>query len=130
MRHLRKLHLGLILGFVSTSVGIAVAGGQGGGPNPAVAAKIAGIQQLVADYVQFVDWGPQSDVPPNNGVNDTEVIGNLFTENGNFTVYYWNSGNPVPLSWHPATGPSYDGCDNVGPAAVARFFGGPGSFPR
>jgi hypothetical protein len=132
MRHLPRLYLCLLVGLAVTrmSGGIAVAGGQGAGPNPADAAKIAGIEQLVADYVQFVDWGPQSDVPPNNGVLDTEAIGNLFTENGNFTVYFWNSGNPVPLSWHPASGPSYDRCDNVGPAAVARFFGGPGSFPR
>ena len=63
MRHLRKLHLGLILGFVSTSVGIAVAGGQGGGPNPAVAAKIAGIQQLVADYVHLSIGGLRATFP-------------------------------------------------------------------
>jgi SnoaL-like domain len=130
MRHLSRLYLSLLVGLAVTgmSVGIAVAGGQGGGPNPALAAKIAGIEQLVADYVQIVDWGPMSEAP--NGILDTEAIGDLFTPNGNFTVYYWNSGNPVPLSWHPASGPSYDQCDNVGPAAVARFFGGPGVHPR
>ena len=34
------------------------------------------------------------------------------------------------MSWHPASGRSYDHCDNVGPAAVSRFFGGPGTSPR
>jgi SnoaL-like protein len=112
---------------LSGSVG-AAGGGNSGGLDPQTAAKISGIEQLVADYVQDVDWGPLSDAP--NGINDTETIGNLFTPTGNFAVGYWNSGNPVPLSWHPASGPSYDQCNNVGPAAVARFFGGPGSFPR
>jgi hypothetical protein len=102
--------------------------GTRGTQTPELAAKIAGIEQLVADYVQDVDWGPLGDAP--FGINDTETIGSLFTPNGNFAVGYWNSGNPVPLSWHPASVPSYDQCNNVGPAAVARFFGGPGLLPR
>jgi hypothetical protein len=123
------LSLLVALVVVSLTSGLALAGGgeRGGNsrdPNPELAAKIAGIQQLVADYVQDVDWGPLSDAP--NGINDTEAIGDLFAPNGNFRVFFWNSGNPVPLSWHPASGPSYDRCGNVGPEAVARFFGGPG----
>jgi hypothetical protein len=131
MKNLKTAFILLVaLAVVSLSGGLGVAGedGDSGNPDPEVAAKIVGIEQLVADYVQDVDWGPLSDAP--NGINDTETIGDLFTSNGNFAVLFWNSGNPVPLSWHPASGPSYDQCNNVGPAAVARFFGGPGSFAR
>jgi hypothetical protein len=97
-----KTSLTLLVAFalVSLNGGLAVAGENSQNPDPSLAAKIAGIGQLVADYVQDVDWGPLSDAP--NGVNDTETIGDLFTPNGNFAVGYWNSGNPVPLSWHPA----------------------------
>jgi hypothetical protein len=110
----------------------AIAGGYFGGssrdPDPRLAAKIVGIEQLVADYVQDVDWGPIAKAP--NGIQAPDEIGSLFTPKGNFALLYWNSGKPVPLSWHPASGPSYDRCDNIGPAAVSRFFGGPGLAPR
>ena len=113
------------------AAGSAVAGFFGGSsrdPNPRLAAKIVGIEQLVADYVQDVDWGPASAAP--NGIQDPDNVGSLFTPKGNFVVLYWNAGHPSPLQWHPASGPSYDHCDNVGPAAVSRFFGGPGLAPR
>src|SRR5258705_3979611 len=41
----------------------AAAGVNSGGLDPQTAAKISGIEQLVADYVQDVDWGPLSDAP-------------------------------------------------------------------
>jgi len=97
-------------------------------PDPPLAAKIVGIEQLVAEYVHNVDWGPISAAP--KGIKEPNAIGSLFTPKGNFALLYWNAGNPVPLSWKPASGPSYDRCDNIGPAAVSRFFGGPGLAPR
>jgi hypothetical protein len=130
----RRVRVALLalLGLCLIASSSALAGGFFGGnsrdPNPELAAKIVGIEQLVADYVQNVDWGPVSAAP--RGVSDPNQIGELFTPHGNFAVLYWNSGHPVPLSWHPASGPSYDHCDNVGPAAVSRFFGGPGLAPR
>jgi hypothetical protein len=103
-------------------------GGNSLNPDPEYAAKIVGIEQLVANYTNDVDWGPISVAP--TGIRDPDTVGSLFTAKGNFAVLFWNDGHPVPLSWHPASGRSYDHCDNVGPAAVSRFFGGPGTSPR
>jgi hypothetical protein len=101
---------------------------------PANAEQRAGIEQLVATYVQNVDWGPGSSQPNQygipSGIRAPEAIGNLFTPTGVFNIYYYNAGNPIPLYWNPASGPSYNTCNNVGPAQVTAFFGGPGLFPR
>ena len=92
--------------------------------NPSVqdAAKIVGVQQLVATYVQDLDWGPSDQL----GFKNTQAIGDLFTPNGNWQIMYWNAGQPVPVTWTAADGPGpdYNGCSNIGPAAVARAFGG------
>jgi hypothetical protein len=130
----RRVKVALIAlpAFCLVGAGTAIATGFFGGnslnPDPQDAAKIVGIEQLVANYTNDVDWGPISAAP--NGISDPDTVGSLFTAKGNFAVLFWNDGHPVPLSWHPASGRSYDHCDNVGPAAVSRFFGGPGTSPR
>jgi hypothetical protein len=66
MKNLKTAFILLVaLAVVSLSGGLGVAGedGDSGNPDPEVAAKIVGIEQLVADYVQDVDWGPLSDAP-------------------------------------------------------------------
>jgi hypothetical protein len=127
-----KVALVALPAFCLIGAGSAIATGFFGGnslnPDPQYAAKIVGIEQLVANYTNDVDWGPISAAP--NGISDPDTVGSLFTAKGNFAVLFWNDGHPVPLSWHPASGRSYDHCDNVGPAAVSRFFGGPATSPR
>jgi hypothetical protein len=136
---MKNLKAGVVLmicaAVVTLSGSMAVAGGgKSAGIDPATAAKIAGIEQLVADYVQNVDWGPLSYQTNQHGITkgirDPKAIGNLFTKNGVFNIYYYNAGDPIPLYWHPASGNSYDKCNNVGPDQIAGFFGGPGLFPR
>jgi hypothetical protein len=118
----------LCLVAASSALATGFFGGNSLNPDPQYAAKIVGIEQLVANYTNDVDWGPISAAP--NGISDPDTVGSLFTPKGNFAVLFWNDAHPVPLSWHPASGRSYDHCDNVGPAAVSRFFGGPGTSPR
>lgn len=90
--------------------------------NPSVedAAKIVGIQQLVATYVADWDWGPVSH-PGTYG----RAIGDLFTPKGNWPILYWNAGHPKEVTWTPADGPGpdYSACNNIGPAAIARAIG-------
>ena len=77
-------------------------------PSEQDAAKIVGIQQLVATYVTDLDWGPTE-----NGIFDPNAIGDLFTPDGNWAVMYWNAWTPQ----HP-------GCQmsiNNSPTSVATL---------
>jgi hypothetical protein len=112
----------------STALAVGAFGGENSlNPTQGQAAKIGGIEQLVATYVADFDEGPIGE----QGTFDPNAIGNLFTPHGNWAIMYWNAGHPKELTWTSADGPGpdYSACNNIGPAAISRAVGGPATRP-